>query len=80
MSKGWSHDNRIDMMFLMHFPGAEPTDENENEVIRCEKCVDFAMGVCGGKGLRGADVFIKCFGQKLGLKIKVDKKPRSKYF
>lgn len=78
MSKWERCNDSLFMVFMAHFPGVVPTDENENDVIKCEECADYKAGVCEGRGLCGQDVIIKCLGPAVGLQVKVDANSRKK--
>lgn len=48
------------LMVKMHFPESRSVDD-----LDCEDCVDKAVGVCDGRGLKGEAVLLKCFTEKM---------------
>lgn len=58
-------------LFAERFSGVIPTNENENELVRCEECSQYKTGACFGKGLTGKNVVIKCLAPFLGLRATV---------
>ena len=70
---GWSVSKKTDFvdelstLLMMHFPDARGQFYEDD--LKCEKCTDFKLDLCGGRGLKGQALILDCFSGKMGREI-----------